>query len=154
MIRKIWLGLCLLAFAATMFLLSTQANAEVVVHTAGVHIGSKHFPQNNWNNSNPGVYLRGTINNAGLANGDYVVGTYYNSERRQSAYIGYVYPVMDNVDVVLGVISGYNRMAVLPMVVPSVHVPLVDGWNARLSFLPKIERSGSNVVHLSVERRF
>lgn len=160
MFRKLWLGLCLLAFAAMMFLLSSHANAEetytkVSVHTVGVHVGSKHWPQAEWNNVNPGVYLRGSINSSAWApNGDYVVGSYYNSERRQSAYVGYIVPVAPGVDVIVGGISGYRRATILPMVVPSVHFPLVDNWSARVSFLPKVEKSGANVMHLSLERKF
>lgn len=153
MFRKTWLALCLAGVAA-LFLMSSKANADVVPEAIGFHIGSKHFPQAEWNNSNPGVYLRGTINNAGWASGSYVVGTYYNSERHQSAYIGRVVPILGNFDLVVGVISGYERAAILPMVVPSVRFPLVDRWDARVSFLPRVEKSGANVVHLSFERRF
>lgn len=152
MIRKF--VLVFLAFFAVGFLLSKKANAELIVHTMGVHVGSQHFPASSWNNVNPGIYFRGTINNAGWASGDYVVGSYYNSERKGSAYVGYVYPVSDHFDMVVGAITGYKAAPVLPMVVPSVHFLLVSDVELRIHYLPKIDKGGAHVVHLSLERRF
>lgn len=155
--KTTWL-LATAACAAGLFLLSSKANAELVVHTAGMHVGSHHFPNEGWNNVNPGVYLRGSINSRSdelrWLDGDYVVGAYYNSERKGSLYAGRIYPIAANLDVVVGVISGYKAAPILPMVVPSVHFRLLDGWNARVHYLPKIEKSGAHVVHLSLERKF
>jgi hypothetical protein len=115
--------------------------------TIGAHIASQHYPQRDWNNVNPGLYLR---TDAGLT-----FGTYRNSERVQSFYAGWTCernagPV--SFAATAGLITGYRRATVLPMLVPSVALPAVDGWRARISFVPRFEKSGSNVVHLSVER--
>lgn len=134
--------------------LSTFACADVQLTGMGVHIGSHHFPAQQWNNSNPGVYLKADVAGPAYLSGSYVLGTYYNSERNQSAYLARVYPLFRNVDVAVGVISGYKRAAVLPLVVPSVRLDLWDNWVGRLSVLPKVEKSGSWVAHLSVERNF
>lgn len=161
--KKLWLG-CIAVASVSLFLLSNKANAEIVVDTVGVHIGSHHWPASAWNNVNPGLYVQGTINSPSgevgwgpgnlLPNGRYVAGGYYNSERRGSAYVGYVYPVTSYLDVVVGAITGYKAAPILPLVVPSVHVGLGGGWSARLNYLPKIESSGAHVLHLSLERKF
>ena len=51
--------------------------------TLGLHIGSQHFPAQQYNNFNPGAYY---IHDNGAT-----VGTYYNSERRQSVYAGWTW---------------------------------------------------------------
>ena len=48
--------------------------------TLGFHIGSQHFPARDFNDANPGAYY---IHSSGAT-----IGTYYNSERRQSVYAG------------------------------------------------------------------
>ena len=106
--------------------------------TLGLHIGSQHFPAQQYNNANPGAYY---IHDSGAT-----VGTYYNSERRQSVYAGWT---LDSGPwrLQVGAITGYERRAVLPMVVPSVAL----GHGFRLVVLPKVERDGSAVTHLMWE---
>ena len=106
--------------------------------TLGLHIGSKHFPAQQYNNANPGAYY---IHDNGAT-----VGTYYNSERRQSVYAGWTWD-SGPWRLQVGAITGYERSAVLPMVVPSVAL----GYGFRLTVLPKVERNGSSVVHLMWE---
>jgi hypothetical protein len=143
-----------------MFLLSTKANAEVVPDTVGVHVGSVHFPQQDFNNVNPGIYLAGSINNVPvLPDGRYVVGAYYNSIKRGSLYVAYVYPICDWADVTVGLITGYNREGdvakpVMPMVVPSVHFPIFGDFRGRVHFAPRFMKTGANAFHFSIERRF
>ncbi len=150
--KKTWLCLCLAA-AAGLFLMSPSANAAV--DTVGVHVGSVHFPQNNFNNVNPGLYVAGSINNVPvLPDGRYVVGAYYNSERKGSLYAGFIYPVTEYVDVVLGAITGYSAAPILPLVAPSLHFPIMGAWSGRVLYVPKIEKSGAHVIHLSLERKF
>ena len=108
--------------------------------TLGVHIGSQHFPAQDYNNFNPGAYY---IHDNGAT-----VGTYYNSERRQSVYAGWTWD-SGPWRLQVGAITGYERSAVLPMVVPSVAL----GYGFRLTVLPKVERSGSSVVHLMWETK-
>ena len=106
----------------------------------GLHIGSQHFPAQDYNNFNPGAYY---IHDNGAT-----VGTYYNSERRQSVYAGWTWD-SGPWRLQVGAITGYERSAVLPMVVPSVAL----GYGFRLTVLPKVERGGSSVVHLMYEMK-
>lgn len=154
------------------FLITPSANAD----TLGVHVGSVHGTKLDttagkpWNNTNPGVYYMTEVEGSDLLglsivpDGRYVIGTYYNSIRKQSVYVGYVYPVTDYLDVVVGVVTGYNGKAdngraysgypVMPMLVPSVHFPLYDNVEARVHVIPKVAKGGAAAVHFSVEVRF
>ena len=108
--------------------------------TLGLHIGSQHYPARAYNNANPGAYY---IHDNGAT-----VGTYYNSERRQSVYAGWTWD-SGPWRLQVGAITGYERRAVLPMVGPSVAL-----WHGfRLAVLPKVERGGSSVVHLMYETK-
>ena len=106
--------------------------------TLGLHIGSQHFPVQQYNNFNPGAYY---IHDNGATG-----GTYYNSERRQSVYAGWTWDY-GPWRLQVGAITGYERSAVLPMVVPSVAL----GYGFRLTALPKVGRDGSAVIHLMLE---
>ena len=108
--------------------------------TLGVHIGSQHFPAQDYNNFNPGAYY---IHDNGAT-----VGTYYNSERRQSVYAGWTWD-SGPWRLQVGAITGYERRAVLPLIAPSVAL----GYGFRLTALPKVERDGSAVIHLMWETK-
>ena len=108
--------------------------------TLGLHIGSQHFPARDFSNANPGVYY---IHSSGAT-----IGTYYNSERRQSVYAGWTWDY-GPWRLQAGAITGYRRSAVLPLIAPSVSL----GYGFRLTVLPKVERSGSSVVHLMYEMK-
>ena len=108
--------------------------------TLGFHIGSQHFPAKQYNNFNPGAYY---IHSSGAT-----VGTYYNSERRQSVYAGWTWDY-GPWRLQAGAITGYRRADVLPLIAPSVSL----GYGFRLTVLPKVERRGSAVVHLTWEMK-
>lgn len=108
--------------------------------TLGLHIGSQHYPKQGYNNVNPGAYY---IHDNGAT-----VGTYYNSERRQSVYAGWTWDY-GPFRLQAGAITGYARSLVFPMVAPSVAL----GAGFRLAALPKIERGGSAVIHLMWETK-
>ena len=108
--------------------------------TLGFHIGSQHFPAKQYNNFNPGAYY---IHSSGAT-----IGTYYNSERRQSVYAGWTWDY-GPWRLQAGAITGYRRAAVLPLIAPSVSL----GYGSRLTVLPKVERRGSAVVHLTWEMK-
>lgn len=143
-----WSVITICALASALFLASPKANAETRI---GVHVGSQHFGKNAdaFNNFNPGVYV--------YHNG-WTVGTYHNSERRQSAYAGYTweYDITSRLAVgaTLGVITGYSTARVLPMLVPSVGYRIAGNTSARLSFVPAVSKHGASALHLSIERKF
>lgn len=110
--------------------------------TIGVHLFSHHFPAENYNNVNPGLYYR-------LAEGP-VMGFYRNSVRRLSIYAGYTFE-WGRFDLTLGAVTGYEYAA-QPLVVPSVALFTVRGVTGRLAYIPHIEkRIGSNVLHFAIE---
>lgn len=116
----------------------------------GVHIGSRHDPdpEGTANNSNPGLYLR-------LDNG-FTVGAYYNSLRKDTAYIGWTSPEFMRVSVTMGVATGYRNGELIPLIVPTVRLfTLPDGVTTiRFAWIPQVEEKGTNVYHLMAERRF
>lgn len=129
--------------------------------TVGVMIGSVHsnnydpVAQRAWNNYNPGVYVQ--------FDNRVVLGTYLNSIRKQTYYVGYAYPVTEHIDVVVGAISGYNgygpggtyrAKAVMPMVVPSVHFSLFGGVDGRVSLAVGIGKGSATAVNFAIERKF
>ena len=139
-------------FLLTCIMLSCASMAPAHADTRiGLHIGSQHFGKtaDQFNNTNPGVYVY---------HDGWTAGTYYNSERKQSAYAGYtiegalVGPF--SYGLTLGAITGYSRANVLPMVVPSVSGRLTDTLSVRLSGVPPVGRGSSAAIHLSIERRF
>lgn len=125
-------------------LLPALASAETVI---GLHLGGQHYPQKEQNNVNPGVYIR--------SDDGWTAGAYHNSHRKLSAYAGRTWDrdfYGMRPAVTAGLITGY-RHAVLPMLIPSVATPAVDGWRARVAYVPKFEKN-STVLHLSVEKGF
>ena len=107
--------------------------------TLGLHLGSKHFPARGFNDANPGVYY--------ISKDGYTVGTYFNSERRQSVYAGMTWDY-GRFRIQAGAITGYQGK-VLPMLAPSVHL----GGGFRLTALPPFGSQGSAVLHLSFETK-
>lgn len=134
-----WFGI-LVALTTLVLLVTTSAHAT----TVGMHFTTKHS-HGGYCQYNPGLYLR---TDSGLT-----VGTYHNSECRQSVYLAQTY-THGLYSITLGGVTGYARKPVLPMVVPSVAFPLADGVSLRLAYVPKVSREAAHAVHLSVERRF
>lgn len=122
------------------------ANADEVA-AVGVHIGSHHFPAYQYNNFNPGVYVR---MKSGLT-----AGAYYNSERRASAYVGYTHE-WGRFAITVGAVSGYTmgreKVRIYPMVVPSVKLGTIENVTFRLAVMPQVSKNmGATAVHLMAE---
>lgn len=134
----------LLAVAA---MLPALATAETVL---GLHVASHHFPQHDQNNVNRGLYLR--------TDAGWTAGFYENSLRRQSVYGGRTWDIEYRgfrPAVTAMLVTGY-RYAVVPLIVPSVATPAVDGWRARLAYAPFVDKSvkSAHVLHISIEKKF
>lgn len=138
----------MLAIAAA--LLASHATAQTP-EVIGLHIASHHLSTapayvGEWNDNNPGVYAR-------WSNG-FTAGTLRNSERRQSAYVGWTFehPLTRGVTaaITVGGITGYSD-PVSPLVAVSASTSLTDRLAARVSWLPKARYDGSHAFHLSVE---
>lgn len=125
--------------------------ASITVNAAdfGLHLGSVHIPGAGMNNFNPGAYI--------ITDDGWTLGTYFNSERHQSVYTGRTFNYKINRDwsaqLAIGIITGYEAHDVLPLVAPSITRRIPDSdWKARLFYLPKVEKKGSHVLHLTVQR--
>ncbi len=118
----------------------------------GLHLGSQHFGNDTgqvMNNVNPGGYVE-------FKNG-LIIGGYRNSINRDSYYAGYNYrfPAVGPVtpSVMGGVVTGYYKSPTLA-IVPSLSVELAPGFEARVSYVPKVAATKVHALHLSIERRF
>jgi hypothetical protein len=118
----------------------------------GLHVGSVHTDNStgqSLNGFNPGIYLEHT---SGIT-----VGTYYNSLRRASYYVGYNYrmaPIYGvTPSVLVGGVTGYTTSPTWA-IVPSLSYNMGDGVAVRLSYLPKVEATKVQTLHLSLEKRF
>lgn len=133
-------------WAAALALASCTAVAETSV---GLHIGSQHIDaEQKFNNFNPGVYV--------VHNG-WTAGTYYNSIKRQSYYVGHTFEYRmgrASAALTIGGITGYRYGPVAPLLAPSVRIGLSGGYGLRLFYLPKVKYTGAHVVHLAIERKF
>lgn len=119
---------------------STAMHADTP--TVGVHVGSHHFPARDFTNFNPGLYAR-------WGNG-LTVGALRNSERRFSAYAGHT-SEWGPFTLTVGVITGYRRSDVLPLVVPTVRVGRIGQSTVRLALLPQVASGGATAIHLMME---
>lgn len=115
------------------------AASTCAAETIGVHIGSQHYPQKQYDNFNPGAYVR-------FDNGA-TFGAYHNSYGRTSAYAAYTHE-WGYFALTGGAITGYPYPL---FVAPSVKLPINDTVAARIVVLPKFEKGGSTVVHLALE---
>jgi len=101
----------------------------------GLHLLSFHAPAKDFNNVNPGFYIR--------ANNGFTAGAFYNSERHTSVYAGVTH-AFGPVDLTFGLITGYRRAKVLPMLAPSYKLNKA----VRIVVLPSPE---AVAVHLTME---
>lgn len=119
--------------------------------TLGLHLGSKHTPSAEFCNANPGLYYR-------TADG-WTVGAYKNSEcRRWSAYVGRTWEHGFRsgwaAAITLGGVTGYRAGAVVPLAVPSLRTPALDGWALRLGYVPRTGKDGAEALHMMLEKTF
>lgn len=125
------------------FVFATIGSTAVAQAIIGVHVATAHFAPG-YNDSNPGLYAR-------LANG-LTIGTYYNSERRTSTYVGITCTdLYKSVDVSVLVLTGY-RTDPLPAIVPSKRIDLDNRFGVRISLL--LPPNSAPAMHFSLEQVF
>lgn len=108
----------------------------------GLHLGSVHFPQRDFNNANPGLYWR--------SDAGWTAGAYRNSLRRTSGYAGMTWQ-WGRLALTAGGVTGYADK-VQPLLVPSLQFLRTDDFSLRVAFIPRIEkRIESHVLHLMAE---
>ena len=114
----------------------------------GLHLATAHFgapADAKFNDTNPGIYLR--------AENGMTVGAYRNSYGIGSAYVAKTWTTADGRwSITAGGVTGYPRARASPLLVPSVRLPIADGWAARIGYLPKPHSQGAHGLHMSLER--
>ncbi len=118
----------------------------------GAHLASVHS-EPGFNNVNPGAYVR-----AGSVAG----GAYLNSHKKLSLWAGLTYetpraavgPVNVRGAVTGGLVTGYPRADVLPMVTGGIVADAGGREAVRLTFIPNPLPKGAHALHLSWERSF
>ncbi len=136
--RLLTLALAALAFSAA---------AQASQFTAGVHLATTHRGNAGLESSTPGLYVR---HESGAT-----AGGYRNSYGRWSTYAGWTWEAPGRyVAITAGAVTGYPAAKVMPLLVPSVRLPL-GPVSARVSYIPKPVKSGTaSGLHLSLESEF
>lgn len=112
----------------------------------GIDIGSWHTKPG-FNNVNPGAYA--------VWKGGYIVGAFYNSFEHTTVHAGKLWNVGDSgkFGVYTGLGTGYE-WPLVPLIVPSMALPLGRGVSARISVMLDPRPDTAQALHLSVERQF
>lgn len=106
----------------------------------GIHLATYHVDRNQgYNEFNPGIYAE--------CEGP-TIGTYYNSIRRRSNYVGWT-EHFGAFALTAGFVTGYDSRNAVPMLIPSVRIS-----NVRIMFIPPVPKSDqptTSAIHLAVE---
>lgn len=129
------------ALFAAGLIVSGQLYAQPI-DRIGLHIGSHHTPSRDFNNTNPGAYV--------VLRDGWTLGGLYNSERRFSVYAGRTFE-RGSLALTLGLVTGYERAPILPMVAPSWRAWQSDAASLRIAYLPRVDRNSAHVLHLMIE---
>lgn len=121
----------------------------------GLHLWSTHFGAcydttmgcRKYESATTGVYARAP--NGGT------FGAYTNSYGKPSAYAGWTFETADRrFALLVGGVTGYERAAVLPLIVPSVRFEIAQRTALRIAGAPRFEKNGASVLHVALERAF
>ena len=119
-----------------------------MIDTIGLDIYSHHF-SSGFQNATPGIYAAFET----FPETSVVVGLYKNSEGGNSAQIGAAYRLSKHARVYVGLVTGYKAGLTI-IATPQLILPLSLKNNVVFSFIPKVDKYGSSVVHLSLETKF
>ena len=67
---------------------------------------------------------------------NFIGGGFYNSERNHSIYGGYRVPLVENLGVIVGVVTNYSRCDVCPAALLTYRVPVTKVFNLHISAAP------------------
>lgn len=122
--------------------------ADDVEESIGMHLGSYHSPAKDYNNVNPGFYVRTEDGMKG--------GLYHNSHKRLSIYVvrewQFELPYDWRAGLSIGGVTGY-KLPVTPLIAPTLYTPEYNNFRLGITYFPKVEESGSHIIHLGVERK-
>jgi len=110
--------------------------AELILHTVSYHFDREA----DYNNFNPGISYR--------FDNEVIVGTFYNSIRRESFYAGYRIKLPANFSVVVGGVTGYLKYDVWPAAIFTYTVPLASRWNLHINAIPH----ETSFIHFAIGR--
>lgn len=102
----------------------------------GLQLASAHFGSGaeamEW--ATPGIYARHPSG--------FTAGAYRNSQGHGSAFAGWTWQTESRTwAITVGAVTGYERASVLPLVVPSMRIPMGDtGVALRLSAVPPLAK--------------
>jgi len=124
--------------------LSEPVGSKTVI---GLHLASIHSATG-YNNFNPGAYIE--------FNNHFTFGHYYNSNYRESTYLGYTYSFNSNVELTGGFTTGYQLFKYTPLLVPSFKMNnFIDSATLRIAFIPRFFGVvQANVLHSMIEKDF
>lgn len=116
--------------------------------TGGLHLATAHFGNDALRSESPGLYAR---HSSGAT-----AGFYRNSYARWSAYAGYTWQTPGKaLALTAGAVTGYPAHRVMPLLVPSVRLPLTGDTHLRVAYIPKPPDSGTAAgLHAAIEKEF
>jgi hypothetical protein len=84
------------------------------------------------------------------------LSVYRNSQGSTSVLAGWTWQWFDGrAALTVGAVTGYSEGSVLPAVLPSVRLPLGDGWGVRLTLVPPLKSPQiTGAAALALERQF
>ena len=125
--------------ALLLALASLAAQADTL--TVGVNVATLHY-EPGYETFTPGVYVEYA---------SFTGGVYRNSEGGTSVHAGYMFRSVlgSPIDVIVGVVTGYDKGGVLPMLLPSLRIPVGAGA-VRFTLLLPYDK-GSAGIHFSLE---
>ena len=113
----------LIAFFCGAMLASCQTQANELI----LHGPSYHFERKGYNEENYGLGYR--FENV-------TVGFYQNSIDHTSVYLGYRLGLYKRLSVVLGAVTGYETLPVMPAAVLTYSQPILKGLNLHVNLIP------------------
>jgi hypothetical protein len=134
-----------------------------LIAAVGLHLASWHSNPV-YNNANPGLYARsscGLIADTDRLADGVQLGSYYNSERRQTFYAAYVVDVQPINDVhwlgvfaSIGAATGYAAHDMIPLALAGLKLN-AGRASLRLGYAPKFGKiNDTHLVHAAVEWSF
>lgn len=124
---------------------------DVTPWIVGFHLFSLHDPGCYQERGNCIPYNKTTTGVYAKSPSGFTYGGYTNSYGDPSAYAGWTFETRDRrFALLVGGVTGYERSPLLPLVVPSVRVPVTRTMSLRLAGLPRTGL-GAAVVHLALE---
>lgn len=121
----------------------------------GLHLLSLHHPATYVDDGVVRRYERETHGVYARAPNCLTLGAYRNSYGDPALYVGCTLQSKSKTfALLLGGVVGYERAAVLPLVIPSVRIALGRDIALRIAGAPRFEKGGASVLHIAAERSF